>query len=822
MRYAKVILPLPLNNTYTYSIPPEYKTILKPGFRVIVPFGRKKYYTGIVEELTDTAPKDIEIKDILMVPDNNTIVRRPQIQLWNWVADYYLCTTGEVFKAALPGGLKIESETFVELSPEFEDNLIEDLTDRENIVIQTLISDSKNLSISEIEKKTGFSNLSSTINKLMGRELVVIHENIVERYHSKKEIYIRILFDKSKQSLQKAFDAVKGAKKQEIALLAIIEVSGIMRNDLKEVASLIIKQRTGVSQQILQSLAKKGLIEFYKKEINRFSYNGEIVNELPVLSTSQKEALNSIHSSWNGKNVTLLRGVTSSGKTEIYIHLSDFVLKQHKQVLYLVPEIALTTQLTSRLQKVFGDKVIIYHSKFTDNERVDIWNKLLKTDEPYIIVGARSAVFLPFGHLGLIIVDEEHDSSYKQQDPAPRYSGRDTAIMLSRMHGAKTLLGSATPAIDTYYKALTGKYGLVELTERYGNSILPEVILVDYSIARKKREISGPLVWQTRDIINESLKEGHQSIIFLNRRGYAPIIECKCCGWSPKCDCCDVTLTYHKKLNSMVCHYCGNIYPLPFICPACKEPQLETLGYGTERIEDEIETLFEGSPILRMDKDTTRNKDDYETLISNFSNGKAKILVGTQMVTKGLDFGKVNSVAVINTDLMLNIPDFRASERAFNTLEQVAGRSGRRDSSKGTVIIQTYSPHHPVMNYLKSHDYTGFYNFEIAEREKYLYPPFTRLIYIYIKHKDIQAVEELSIVYTHELHRLFGNRVFGPEEPYIGRIQSMYIRKIMLKIEVNSSMEKVRKTLKDLYIHLQSSGHPYIKSAHIYYDVDPV
>ncbi|MCH5319025.1 MAG: primosomal protein N' [Paramuribaculum sp.] len=821
MRYAKVVLPLPLHNTYTYAIPAHLRSKLRQGFRVIVPFGKKKYYTGIVADLTDTKPEGFEIKEIFSIPDEFPILKRPQLQLWNWVADYYLCSVGEVFKAAIPAGLKIESETFVELNPDFTDDTTP-LNERESIIIGVLRQSSKKISIGDIEKKTGLTGVGLTLVHLLDKGIVNIHENLAERYQAKKETYITPEFSKEESQLQSAFKLVKGAKKQEIALLAIIEMSGLMRGESKEIKSKELKERADISQSILKALEQKGLIRITKKEINRFSYSGLISGQLPTLSEDQSSALEEIHNSWREKDVTLLRGVTSSGKTEIYMHLAKFVLEKRRQVLYLVPEIALTTQLTQRLQKVFGDKIIIYHSKFTDNERVDIWKKLLHTEEPYIIVGARSSVFLPFGHLGLVIVDEEHDASYKQQEPAPRYNGRDTAIVLARMHGAKTLLGSATPAIDTYYKALTGRFGLVELTKRFGDSLLPEIRIIDYGISKKRGEVLGSLSLATKNIIDNSISEGGQSIIFLNRRGYAPIVECKNCGWSPKCECCDVTLTFHKQTDRLTCHYCGAVYPMPQQCPECKEPNIEIKGYGTERVEDEIENSFKNISILRMDRDTTRNKDGHQTLIHKFSSGEAQILVGTQMVTKGLDFGKVSSVAILNTDALFNTPDFRASERAFNTLEQVAGRSGRRSDTQGIVAIQAYSTNHPVLSFIRKHDYIGFYNYEIEQRKAFNYPPFTRLIYIYIKHKDKEAVEELSIAYTHRLHHLFGNRIFGPEEPYVGRIQSLYIRKIMLKIETTASMQKVREILRDLYLNFHSTGHRFIKSAQIYYDVDPV
>ncbi len=518
---------------------------------------------------------------------------------------------------------------------------------------------------------------------------------------------------------------------------------------------------------------------------------------------------------------TLLHGVTSSGKTEIYIHLIDHVIKQRRQVLYLVPEIALTTQLTDRLQRVFGSKVIVYHSKFSDNERVDLYRRILTSSEPAVIVGPRSAIFLPFADLGLVIVDEEHESSYKQQDPAPRYNGRDSSIMLAKMHGAKVLLGSATPAIDTYYKALSGRYGLVTLSERFGGVRLPEIKLIDTKAASRARLMNGALASETVSLIRRSLSEGAQSIIFLNRRGYAPVAQCRLCAWTPKCEHCDVSLTYHKRIDRLVCHYCGAVYPLPVTCPACREPAIEVHGYGTERMEDEIGSAFSDEKVLRMDLDTTRNKDGYQKIITEFSRGNAGILVGTQMVTKGLDFDRVRTVAIVNTDALVNQPDFRASERAFNMISQVAGRAGRRDT-QGIVAIQTRTPEHPIFPFVISHDYRGFYENQIEERRAFFYPPFTRLIYIYIKHRDPRDLDELASLYAGRLRQLFGNRVFGPEEPVVARVQTFFIRKIMLKIEVSASMKKVKEILRATLEEMHASRVRAVKSAIVYYDVDPM
>lgn len=819
--FAEVLLPLPLNNTFTYQIPDDMVNRLKIGFRVIVPFGRKKYYTAIVTAITNIRPGDYEIKNISLILDDYPIIRHPQLKFWNWIAEYYLCTTGDVYKAAVPAGLKVESETFIELNSDFEESADNRLNERETIICQ-LLDHSGRMTPAEIEKKTGFKNVEAIVSRLLEREAIIISEKLVERYRSRKEAYVRLnIKPGDNEAMHRAFDKVHNAKKQETALLALIELTRFNRTTTqpKEVTRAELLERSGVTTPILKALADKGIIEIYKKEINRFRYNGLVAGELPKLSKPQSEALANIHRSFIDKNITLLHGVTSSGKTEIYIHLISYVLRQGNQALYLVPEIALTTQLTHRLQKVFGDKVIIYHSKFSDNERVDIWKRMLTTPEPCVVIGARSSVFLPFSNLSLVIVDEEHESSYKQQDPAPRYNARDAATVLASMYGAKTLLGSATPSVDTYYKATTGKYGLVTLSERYEGVQLPTIEIIDMNLARRKRETDGTFATRTRSLANEALTRNEQVIFFLNRRGYAPMALCKQCGWVPKCENCDVSLTYHRRFNQLICHYCGATHPLPNVCPACKEPGVEVVGYGTERVEDEVTAAFPDAKISRLDLDTTRNKDGYENIIEDFSKRRSQILVGTQMVTKGLDFDGVSLVGVINADSIINFPDFRSNERAFNMLEQVAGRSGRRNT-RGIVAVQTTQPSNPILTHLANHDYYGFYEMEIEERQRYNYPPFTRLIYIYLKHRDNDTLTELSVIYSNKLRGLFGTRVFGPEEPMIARIQSLYIRKIMLKIEINASMTKVKNILRNLFETMHED--PRMKGLIIYYDVDPM
>ena len=815
--YLEVLLPLPLNTTFTYHIPTDINTTVGIGFRVIVPFGKKKFYTGIVTGILNNKQDNFETKDIALILDTDPVVRHPQMKLWDWVSDYYLCTPGEVYKAALPTGLKLESETFVEINPDYDIADIQHLNQLETEIYQ-LLDHEGSLTIhgitNKFEKRHG---IASTVNKMIEKGCLIISEKLQERYRVKQETFVE--FNITKEQIPYAFEITKAAKKQEQLLLAMLELTGFSRGLSKEVGRNELLKRAGVSASILSAVSKKGLVNTYKKEINRFKFTGKASYKLPQLSGAQSRALDEIHKSWIEKSVCLLHGVTSSGKTEIYIHLIDYVLKKGDQILMLVPEIALTTQLTHRLQDVFGEKVVIYHSRFTDNERVDIWKKLLKDPAPAVIIGARSAVFLPFSKLGLVIVDEEHDQSYKQFDPAPRYNGRDTAIVLASMHGAKTLLGSATPAIDTYFKAKNGKFGLVQLKERYGDVALPEIRIVDMKQAHKTKSMHGAFAFDTVNMAKTALSNNGQVILFQNRRGYAPLARCKQCAWVPRCEHCDVALTYHSHLRQLQCHYCGAVSPLPTICPQCKEPAIEILGYGTERIEEEVEQLFPSYKMMRMDLDTTRNKNSYEQIISDFSTKKAQILVGTQMVTKGLDFKDVQMVAVLNADALINFPDFRSNERAFNMLEQVAGRAGRRTGIHGSVVIQTYQPAHHIISYVRAHDYDAYYNHEIDERHKFFYPPFTRIIYVYMKHRDPSRLRLIADAYAEKLRTLLGQRVFGPEEPAIGRVQGLYIRKIMLKIEISASMTKIKELLRHTYIEMHAL--PQMKGVIVYYDVDP-
>lgn len=827
--FAQVIIPRPLEGAFTYRVPGPLASGVTVGSRVIVPFGNRRFLTGIVEGLSPKRPTDVAaLKDVEDVPDTMPMVIHPQLKFWRWIADYYMCPVGDVMKAALPSGMKVESETVVCIADDASEDALAALSPSDMALIEA-VSKRNRISVKDLAKALGRNDISRDITRLVDSGVISVSESLVNRYKRVKVKMLRLTIPRGDNAaLAGAFESVRRSKGQEIALTNLIALSGfnLTTQPMKDVArDTLLESSELISQSHIAALQQKGLVDISVREISRFSSpdDGAAASQamLPTLSEAQSKALTEVHRSFLDHNVTLLHGVTSSGKTEIYIHLIDFTLRQNRQVLMLVPEIALTTQLTRRLQRVFGRKVVIYHSKFTDNERIDIWRDLLTDSEPRIVIGARSAVFLPFKSLGLVIVDEEHDPSYKQADPAPRYNGRDAAIVLASLHGAKTLLGSATPSIETYYKATeAGKYGLVSLSERFGDAALPDIEVVDMKKQHLKRAVDGVLAFDTIAASRARLGKGEQLIFFHNRRGFSPRARCRLCQFTPKCDHCDVSLTYHRRTNTLECHYCGATYPVPKICPACHEPAIEIEGYGTERIEDGLANIFDGHRILRMDLDTTRNKESYSSIIDDFSEGKADILVGTQMVTKGLDFKNVGLVGIINADSLLNFPDFRANERAFNMMEQVAGRAGRSRDTRGMVVIQTYSPQNEVIGFVCAHDYGSFYRWELEQRRQFLYPPFVRVINIYVKHRDRAAADNFARAYAGRLKALLGNRVNGPIEPPVERVASQYIRKIMLKIETSASIFKVKDVLRGVFIEFNES--PVKSGATVYYDVDPV
>ncbi len=819
-RFADVILPLPLYRYFTYRIPDEMQGRLRQGHRVVVSFGRSKFYTAIVVALHDMEPQGYEVKEIATLLDDEPIVLRTQLNFWQWIAEYYLCSVGDVYKAALPSGLKLESETSLTINNDYEEDADNRLTEREAVLLQTLAGQGR-LTVQELEKATGLRNTLPVLRRLVEREAVFVTERMRVNYKPKTEVCVRLTFEQGNhEALRAAFDLVGRAKQQEVLLLSFLDLSHFMQKGCYvEVSRSELLARADVSPAVLAGLVNKGVMETYKREVSRFVPLVHRSVELPRLSDEQSRALGEIYGSLGDKSVSLLHGVTSSGKTEIYIHIINNILQQGRQVLYLVPEIALTTQLTERLQRVFGDKLLIYHSRFSDNERVEIWYKMLRSREPRVVLGVRSSVFLPFHDLGFVIVDEEHEPSYKQYDPAPRYHARSAAIVLAGMYGAKVLLGSATPSIESYYNALTGKYGLVELLVRYSNNPLPDVRTIDMREQRRRRQVKGNFSQALIDAMQGALKREEQIILFQNRRGFAPMVECRECAWIPKCTQCDVSLTYHKRDNRLVCHYCGYSCEIPHVCPACLQATIEVRGFGTERIEEDVEEMFPDVKMARMDLDTTRSRNAYQEIIDDFASGKSKILVGTQMVTKGLDFDRVSVVGILSADTMLSFPDFRAYERAFQMMSQVAGRSGR-GKSRGEVLLQTSQPELPIIGQVIAHDYIGMYQEQILQRQQFGYPPFTRLVYIYLKHRDEAVLDTLSQQYATLLRKVFGERVLGPDNPPVARIQSLYIRKIMLKVEIAASMSQVKDLLRKIYEN--SLADSRFKQLVLYYDVDPM
>ena len=818
-KYVDVIVPLPIAGQYTYSLPEGWDEKVKEGCRVVVPFGRKKYYTAIITKVHETPPEEYETKDVAEILDERPVLLARQYAFWKWMADYYLCTLGDVYKAALPSGMKLESETVVVYNPDFE--AVEPLTEREQSVMNLLSAETEQC-ITQLEKSSGIRQILPVIKSLLEKEAVKVKEELKRSYKPRTEARVRLTPGmQDEEKLRGLFDGLARAPKQLAVLMKYIELSGwgTSGTDLKEVTRKSLLEASGASSAILNGLTGKGIFELYYQEVGRLAKGVCNTVSLNPLNPAQQQAYYSVLSLFATKNVCLLHGVTSSGKTEIYIHLIDQVLKSGKQVLYLLPEIALTTQITERLKRVFGNRLGIYHSKFPDAERVEIWQKQLSEQDYDVILGVRSSVFLPFRRLGLVIVDEEHETTYKQQDPAPRYHARSAAIMLASMFGAKTLLGTATPSIETYYNARQGKYGLVELTERYQNIRLPQIELVDIKeLARKKRMTAqfSPLLLQK---IREALEHKEQVILFQNRRGFAPMIECRTCGWVPRCRNCDVSLTYHKGMNQLTCHYCGYTYQVPKSCPACGGVELVNRGFGTEKIEDDIRTVFPEARVARMDLDTTRTRTAYERIIADFEEGKTDILIGTQMVSKGLDFDRVSVVGILNADSMLNYPDFRSYERAFQLMAQVAGRAGRRNK-QGLVVLQTKSPDLPLIHQVMSNDYFRMYSEQLEERELFKYPPFYRLVYVYLKHRKEDVLDQTAELMASCLRKGLGERVLGPDKPPVSRIQTLFIKKIVVKIELDASLAKVRAYLQQVQRFLTEDER--FRSLLVYYDVDPM
>jgi len=819
-KFVDVILPLPLQAYFTYALPPEMDGQVQIGCRVVVSFGRKKFYTGIVRNVHYLKPQEYEVKEVSAVLDEHPILVPLQFQFWEWLADYYLCTQGDVYKAALPSGLKLESETVVEYNPDFE--ATEPLSEREQKVLDLLAIEPEQ-TVTRLEKESGLKNILAVVKSLLEKDALFVKEELKRTYKPKTETRVRLTeAARNERRLHFFFDELqRRAPKQLDLLMKYIELSGCLgEREVREVSKAELLKRSGATPAVFSGLVDKGVFEVYQQEVGRLETVSQAVMSLNELNVHQQRAFDEIRASFRVKNVCLLHGVTSSGKTEIYIHLIDEAVRQGKQVLYLLPEIALTTQITERLKRVFGSRLGIYHSKFPDAERVEVWQKQL-SQEPYdIILGVRSSLFLPFQRLGLVIVDEEHENTYKQQDPAPRYHARNAAIVLASMCGAKTLLGTATPSVESWYNATEGgKYALVELKERYKEIQLPEIIPVDIKELQRKKRMNGPFSPLLLQYVREALEQKEQVILFQNRRGFAPMIECHTCGWVPKCKNCDVSLTYHKGLNQLTCHYCGYTQPVPRQCPACEGVDLRNRGFGTEKIEDDVKAIFPEARVARMDLDTTRTRTAYERIIHDFQQGRTDILIGTQMVSKGLDFDHVSVVGILNADTMMNYPDFRAYERAFQLMAQVAGRAGRKNK-RGRVVLQTKSIDHPIIPQVMHNDFEGMVAGQLAERQLFRYPPYYRLVYVYLKHRNEQLLDVMAQTMAAKLRAVFGARVLGPDKPPVARIQTLFIRKIVLKIETNAPMARARQLL--VQVQQEMVAEDRFKSLIVYYDVDPM
>jgi primosomal protein N' (replication factor Y) len=816
--FVDVILPLPLPRTFTYSAPDELFTQVQKGVRVIVPFGARKFYSAIVLEIHEQNTTSYPVKEIVSVLDECPVVNDLQIRMWQWIASYYMCTVGEVMKAAIPSGLKLESETKVFYNEAYVQ--CDELNKHEEEVLQ-IVHDKKKLPVREIAAAYKHKNLMRTVQSLVDKEALWVEEVIANRYKPRFETCVRLHPDMDCESgLRAAFDTLEKAPKQLEILMNFVRLSGVFSGrPYHEITKKELLQAGDTQSDALGSLVRKKILELYTKEVSRLESGCVAERVLPKLTHPQQVAIEQIREAFTAKDVVLLHGITSSGKTEIYIRLIDEQIRRDKQVLYLLPEIALTAQIINRLKTVFGKKAGIYHSKFPDAERVEVWNHIGKADGYSVVLGVRSGIFLPFTNLGLVIVDEEHENTYKQYDPAPRYHARDAAIVLASVHGAKTLLGTATPAIESYFNACTGKYGLVELTQRYAGMELPEVHFADVARARKQKKMQSHFHPDLLAAIDETLKAGKQVILFQNRRGFAPYVQCRLCEYIPRCEYCDVSLTYHKFSDRLICHYCGYSTENMHQCPACGGLDISAVGFGTEKIEDELHIFFPHAHIARLDLDSSRTRSSYEKIIAAFEERKTDILVGTQMITKGLNFENVRLAGVLDADNMLSFPDFRAYERCFHLVTQVSGRAGRT-GERGQVIIQTSKPQHAILQYVTTNDYAGMYALQLAERERFKYPPFYRLIRITLKHKNKTILHLASKELAEYLIQIFGKRVLGPEMPLISRVQNYYLENLWLKIEKQASAQKAKSLLAGAINNIRQLTA--YKSLQVVADVDPM
>jgi len=815
LHFIDVILPIPLEKRFTYSITQAESEFLTIGMRVSIPFGKTKIYTGIVAAIHQTAPVIYEAKEIHQILDEQPIVTLKQLQLWQWIAKYYMCTEGEVMRAALPNAFLLESETIISKNNALELNE-NDLKDDEYLIYEALQHQSS-LKIQDISNILDKKNVLPVVKRLVEKEAIILNEEIYDKYKPKYVRYVKLTDAyNSQEALNQLLEALSNrAKKQRDVVLTLFSISAKTKKPVK-VTDLITESQA--SSATVKALIDKNILEDYHIQTDRVVYEGEENEDSKSLNQYQTEALQQIQTSFQTQNVVLLHGITSSGKTEVYVKLIETSLAKGQQVLYLLPEIALTTQLVTRLQNYFGEQVAVFHSKYSAHERVEVYNQVLNNSaKAKIILGARSSIFLPFNDLGLIIVDEEHESSFKQFDPAPRYHARDVAVVLASIFKAKTLLGSATPSIESYHNAQENKYGLVEINRRYNNVQLPDIELVDIKDKQKRKKMKGHFSDRLIEEMTEAIADGHQIILFQNRRGYSPIVECNTCGHSPQCPNCDVSLTYHQYRKQLRCHYCGYNSAMQLKCMACGTPGLDTKGFGTEQIESEVKLLFPDLKVGRMDLDTTRGKFGYEKIITAFEQQEIDVLVGTQMLTKGLDFRNVKLVGIMNADNMLNFPDFRAHERSFQLMLQVSGRAGRTQK-QGKVLIQTYNPYHKILQQVSTNDYIGMYKEQLEERYNYKYPPFYRLIKITLKHRDYNKVDLAGDWLAKALTQLFKHNVLGPEFPPISRIRNQYHKNILIKIPQGQPLGKTKEAIKKVHTSFEAIAN--FKGVRVVINVD--
>ncbi|HYF31023.1 MAG TPA: primosomal protein N' [Chitinophagaceae bacterium] len=812
--YADIIIPLALPKTYTWSIPAHLQESVQPGCRVEVELGKNKRYAGIVKKLHHQKPPELEAKDILNVLDTTPVVHELQLKLWEWVAQYYMCSEGEVMAAALPAHFKLSSETIIVYNDEYGDDF--SALDHDEYLVAEALLIKKELKVPEVQQILDSSNVYPIIKKLIEKKVCFVWESLKETYKPKKETFV--LLDpkyNDEAQLEELVNNWARAPKQLELLLSYIHLSKAEG----EVTKSELLKKSGASDAQLKGLTEKGVLLLQNRRVDRMSYAPRNVNIGFTLTDAQREALDQVQASFNTHAVCLLHGVTSSGKTLLYIKIIEQYIQQRKQVLYLLPEIALTSQIIRRLQQHFGGYIGIYHSKFNQNERVEIWNKI-RTGELAIILGARSSLFLPFHNLGLVIVDEEHDASYKQQDPAPRYHARDAAVYYASLCNAKVLLGSATPSVETYHNAITGKYGLVELTERYAGLEMPAIEIIDTKKIISKERTKVIVTPQLQESINQTIQQQKQVILFQNRRGYSPYQVCETCGWIPKCKYCDVSLNFHKITNKLHCHYCGTTYPPVQTCAQCHNYKFIQRNFGTERIEEELEETFPGARIARMDVDSLRGKHAHDQLIQLFEQNRVDMLVGTQMVVKGLDFENVELVGILDADSLLNFPDFRVYERAFQLMEQVSGRAGRKDK-QGRVMIQAANTTHPVLQFVQQHNYKLFFEFEIEYRQQYGYPPYARLILVSFRHKMKDIVQDAAVTFAGLLEKDFGNYIVGPARPAVGRVRNQYLMDLLLKLPKDTGLiTRAKQAIRQGAIALYNNKR--FKSVVVIPDVDPV